>query len=124
MGKDYKAYLHITPMNCRKREGGGGYEIRYQEHVKVRPGVSGRKPRITGHRIRVMDIVLWQTKCGWSPDEIVSQFPQLSLADVHAALAYYWDHKEEIEADIRSAEEIEAKSRRKHPSIASYSSQM
>jgi uncharacterized protein (DUF433 family) len=88
-----------------------------REHVKITPGVSGGKPRITGHRIRVMDIVLWQTKCGWSPDEIVSQFPQLSLADVHAALAYYWDHKEEIEADIRSAEEIEAKSRRKHPSI-------
>ena len=88
-----------------------------REHVKITPGVSGGKPRITGHRIRVMDIVLWQTKCGWSPDEIVSQFPQLSLADVHAALAYYWDHKEEIEADIRSAEEIEAKSKRKHPSI-------
>ncbi|MBM4341614.1 MAG: DUF433 domain-containing protein [Deltaproteobacteria bacterium] len=88
-----------------------------REHVEITPGVSGGKPRIAGHRIRVMDIVLWQTKCGWSPDEIVSQFPQLSLADVHAALAYYWDHKEEIEADIRSAEEIEAKSRRKHPSI-------
>jgi uncharacterized protein (DUF433 family) len=87
-----------------------------REHVKITPGVSGGKPRIAGHRIRVMDIVLWQTKCGWSPDEIVFHFPQLSLAEVHAALAYYWDHKEEVEADIRSAEEIEAKSRRKHPS--------
>jgi uncharacterized protein (DUF433 family) len=88
-----------------------------KEHLKSTAGVSGGKPRIAGHRIRVMDIVLWQTKCGWSPDEIVSQFPQLNLADVHAALAYYWDHKEEIEADIRSAEERETRSRRKHPSI-------
>jgi len=88
-----------------------------REHIRITPGVSGGKPRINGHRIRVMDIVLWQTKCGWSPDEIVSQFPKLSLADVHAALAYYWDHREEIEADIRSAEEIESKSKRKHLSI-------
>ncbi len=87
-----------------------------REHVKITPGVSGGKPRIAGHRIRVMDIVLWQTKCGWSPDEIVFHFPQLSLAEVHAALAYYWDHKEKVEADIRSSEENEAKSRRKHPS--------
>ena len=86
------------------------------EHVKITPGVSGGKPRITGHRIRVMDIVLWHTQCGWSPDEIVFHFPQLSLAEVYAALAYYWDHKEEVEADIRTAEEIEGKSRRKHPS--------
>ncbi len=88
-----------------------------REHITTTRGVSGGKPHITGSRIRVMDIVLWQTKCGWSPDEIVSQFPQLTLADVHAALAYYWDHKEEIETDIRAAEKIETKSRGKHPSI-------
>ena len=45
-----------------------------REHVEVTPGVSGGKPRITGHRIRVMDIVLWHTQCGWSPDEIVFHF--------------------------------------------------
>jgi uncharacterized protein (DUF433 family) len=88
-----------------------------RDHVKITPGVSGGKPRIAGHRIRVMDIVLWHTKLGWSPDEIVSQFPQLTLADVYAALTYYWDHKNDIEADIRSAEKVEAKSRGKHPSI-------
>jgi hypothetical protein len=64
----------------------------------------------------VVDIVLWRNKCGWSPDEIVSQFPQLTLADVHAALTYYWDHKKEIDAEIRHAEEVEAKARSRHPS--------
>jgi uncharacterized protein (DUF433 family) len=88
-----------------------------REHVKSTPGVSGGKPRIAGHRIRVMDVVLWHNKLGWSPDEIVSQFPQLTLADVYGALTYYWDHKKEIEADIRSSEESETRSRRKHPSI-------
>lgn len=87
-----------------------------KEHVKIAPGVGGGKPCIAGHRIRVMDIVLWHNKLGWSPDEIVSQFPQLTLADVYAALTYYWDHKKEIEAEIRRSEEVEAKARPRHPS--------
>ena len=87
-----------------------------REHVKSTPGVSGGKPRIAGHRIRVMDIVLWHNRLGWSPDEIVSQFPQLTLADVYAALTYYWDHKKEIEAEIRRAEEVESRARSRHPS--------
>ena len=87
-----------------------------KEHVKITPGIGGGKPHIAGHRIRVMDIVLWHNKLGWSPDEIVSQFPQLMLADVYAALTYYWDHKKEIETEIRRAEEVEAKARSRHPS--------
>lgn len=87
-----------------------------KEHVKITPGIGGGKPHIAGHRIRVMDIVLWHNKLGWSPDEIVSQFPQLVLGDVYAALTYYWDHKKEIETEIRRAEEVEAKARSRHPS--------
>jgi len=87
-----------------------------KEHVKITSGIRGGKPTIAEHRIRVMDIVLWHNKLGWSPDEIVSQFPQLTLADVYAALTYYWDHKKEIEAEIRRAEEAEAKARSRHPS--------
>jgi uncharacterized protein (DUF433 family) len=87
-----------------------------KEHIKITPGINGGKARIAGHRIRVMDIVLWHNKCGWSPDEIVSQFPQLTLADVYAALTYYWDHKKEIEAEIRRSEEAETKARSRHPS--------
>ena len=49
--------------------------------------------------------VLW-TEQGQSADEIVSSFPQLSLADVHAALAFYFDHQAQIDADIRREEEI------------------
>jgi len=41
---------------------------------------------------------------------------QLTLADVYAALTYYWDHKREIEGEIRRAEEVEAKARSRHPS--------
>jgi uncharacterized protein (DUF433 family) len=70
------------------------------EHIVATPGVCGGKPRITGHRIRVQDIVLWHESLGQAPEEIVGRFPQLTLADVHAALAYYFDHREQIQADI------------------------
>src|SRR3972149_2456027 len=69
-------------------------------HIETTPGTCGGKPRVAGHRIRVQDIVLW-TEQGKSADEIVTDFPQLSLADVYAALAYYHDHRAQIDQDIR-----------------------
>ena len=81
-----------------------------RKHIEITPNVCGGRPRIAGHRIRVQDVVLWAEQ-GQSPDEIVSSFPQLSLADVHAALAYYYDHREEIEQQIRDNEAIIAKAR-------------
>lgn len=71
-----------------------------RNHIEITPGICGGKPRIAGHHIRVQDIVLW-TEEGLSPDEIVSRFPQLSLADVHAALAYYHDHRADVDQQIR-----------------------
>jgi hypothetical protein len=50
---------------------------------------------------------------GMSPDEIVSEYPSITLAQVHAALAYYFENRERIDADIeaarRYAEEMKAK---------------
>jgi uncharacterized protein (DUF433 family) len=73
--------------------------------IEITPGTCGGKPRIAGHRIRVQDIALW-TEEGRSADEIVADFPQLSLSDVYAALAYYHEHREEIDQDIREDEEF------------------
>lgn len=66
------------------------------------PGVCGGKPCIAGHRVRVSDIVIWHEHEGLSADAIVSQLPGLSLADVYTALAYYYEHLEEIRTEIRS----------------------
>ena len=74
-------------------------------HIEITPGTCAGKPRIAGHRIRVQDIMLW-TEEGRSADEIVADFPQLSLGDVYAALAYYHDHREQIDRDIREDEEF------------------
>ncbi len=68
-------------------------------HIEATPGVAGGKPRIAGRRITVRDIVIWHERLGIGPDEIATEH-DLSLADVHAALAYYFDHREEIDWSI------------------------
>jgi uncharacterized protein (DUF433 family) len=71
-----------------------------QEHVKIMPGHCGGKAHIAGHRIKVQHIAAWHERLGRNPDEIVAEHPGLTLADVYAALAYYYDHRDEIDADI------------------------
>jgi uncharacterized protein (DUF433 family) len=73
------------------------------EHIQITPGICGGKPRIAGHRIRVQDIVIWYEHLNMAPDDIVYHHPSITLADVHAALAYYYDHLEEIRQDIRQS---------------------
>ena len=68
--------------------------------------VRGGRPRVAGSGVTVRRIVGWY-KLGLSPEEIADRIGHLSLAQVHAALAYYHANRDEIEADI-SAEEIEA----------------
>ena len=77
----------------------------------------GGKPRIAGHRIRVEDIVIWHERMGMLPDEIVYHYPTITLADVYAALAYYFDHLEEIRQQIREDEVFALEMKAKTPSI-------
>lgn len=71
-----------------------------RDHIEIVQGPNGPKARVAGSRIRVQDVVIWHEKLGMSPDEIVHHYPTITLADVHAALAYYWDHRDEIEDTI------------------------
>ena len=82
------------------------------EHIEVTPGISGGKPRIAGHRITVQDIVIWHERMGLSPDEIATEY-NLTLGDIFAALAYYHDHREEIEDAIRRDDAFVAELRAK-----------
>jgi len=68
--------------------------------------IRGGRPRIAGTGVTVRRIVGWY-KLGLSPEEICESIGHLSLAQVHAALAYYHANREEIEADIAD-EEAEA----------------
>ena len=53
-------------------------------------------------RVKVIEVVMDQMAHGWSPQEIHRQHPTLSLAQIHAALSYYYDHRDEIDAMIRA----------------------
>jgi len=57
-------------------------------------------PVIDNTRTKVIEIVLESMSYGWSPEELHLQHPYLSLGQIHSALAYYWDHKEELDRDI------------------------
>jgi uncharacterized protein (DUF433 family) len=65
--------------------------------------------RIAGSRIRVIDVAVEHSFHGWSPRQIQEQHSHLTLGQVYAALAYYFDHKGELDADIeRRDKEAEA----------------
>jgi uncharacterized protein (DUF433 family) len=80
-------------------------EVAQIQHIEKTPGVCGGRACIAGHRIRVQDIVAWHEQRGYSPDEIVDMFPGITLADVHAALTYYFDNREEIEEEFKQSDE-------------------
>jgi uncharacterized protein (DUF433 family) len=89
-------------------------EILETAQIVRTPGVCGGKPRIEGDRIKVEHIAVCYERMGMTDDEIVKSHPTITLAQKHAALAYYFEHKQEIDADIeegkRFVEDLKAKS--------------
>jgi uncharacterized protein (DUF433 family) len=85
------------------------------QHIEITPGIAGGKPRIAGHRITVQSVVIRHERIGVSADEIASDLG-VSLADVYAALAYYYDHRQEIDKSILSDESYAAELRTRIPS--------
>lgn len=75
------------------------------EHIAVdERGV----PVLADTGTKVIEIVLDKLAYGWSAEEIHYQHPHLSLGQIHSALAYYWDHQDELDADIqRRLEHVE-----------------
>ena len=60
-------------------------------------------------KVKVIEVVLDKLAHGSSPEEIHFQYPHLSLAQIHAAFAYYYDHQAELDAEIqRRWEEVNA----------------
>ena len=85
------------------------------DHIETTPDVCGGQPRIAGHRITVRQIVVWHDRLGRSADEIASSYG-LSIADVYAALAYYFNHREEIDAWAAADADLIAEMRQSIPS--------
>jgi uncharacterized protein (DUF433 family) len=83
------------------------------EYIAIKPGYCDGKAHIAGHRIKVQHVAVWHDRMGMTPEEIVATYPSISLPAVHAALAYYYSHRADIDADIerdrRFVAELQAK---------------
>ncbi len=74
-------------------------------------------PIIANTTMKVVELITSQIAYGWSPEELHFQYPFLSMAQIHSALAYYWDHKDELDADIeRRSQYTQAMRRQTGPS--------
>lgn len=68
-------------------------------YISRKKGIQGGKPVITGTRIPVSTIIIWY-KAGKEIHDILDMYPQLKPSQIHDALSYYYDHREEIEEEI------------------------
>ncbi len=68
--------------------------------IETTPNICGGHPRIAGTRIRVVDIVAWHNGAEKTAEEIASEY-DLELADVYAAMAFYYAHIEQMKVLIK-----------------------
>ncbi len=83
-------------------------------HISTQPQVMSGRPCIAGTRVRVMDIVAAR-QAGVPDDELLEYFSSRTLArgELHAALAYYYDHQDEIDAALAEDAELGRQAERK-----------
>src|SRR2546421_4020641 len=84
-------------------------EVTYP-HIEKIEGASARLRRLP--RIRVAQIVIDYLNHGWSADEICIHYPHLKPAEVHSAMAYYFDHQAEIDSEIEAEQRLIDESRK------------
>lgn len=71
-------------------------ETRYEHIVLDDSGM----PLIADTTMKLTELVASQRAYGWSPEELANQFPYLTLGQILSALAYYWDHQQDVDAEI------------------------
>jgi uncharacterized protein (DUF433 family) len=82
--------------------------------IELRPNHSGQQRAfLAGTRVRVQDIYALSELQSKTPDEIVEALPHLTLSQVHSALAYYFEHRNEILQEIRDDDDFAAAIRQK-----------
>jgi len=86
--------------------------------IELRPRGTEETPCIPGTRIRVLDIGIEFEYFGKSADEIIRAHPHLTLAQVHAALSYFYEHIIEMQEKIRKDKEYVEKLKQAYPAKA------
>lgn len=85
-------------------------------HIEITPGICGGKPRIAGHRITVANVATWHQQMKMPPETIAEEY-SLPLADVYAALSYYFDHQAEIDHSIQEGQAFADELKQRTPSL-------
>ena len=86
-------------------------ETKYEHVVLDEKGVAS----IAGTNMKVIELVLEKSAYGWSPEELHFQHPYLLLGQIHSALAYYWDHQNELDEDIKCRLSIVEQTKQRMP---------
>ena len=76
-------------------------------HIVSDLDICGGSPRLEGTRIPVRTIVIYALHHGSSPEELLGYYPHVSLAAIYDALSYYYDNREEIDAEIAANKALE-----------------
>ena len=84
-------------------------------YIEMTPGVLGGKPHISGRRISVQNIVVWHEWLDLSADEIANEL-DLTLAEIYAAFAYYYNNPQEIDQSIKDSQAFVEEMKKKIPS--------
>jgi uncharacterized protein (DUF433 family) len=78
--------------------------------------ICGGSPIVEGTRTRVIDIAIEYEMLGRSPDEIISSHPHLNLPQVHDALSFYYENRDELDQKTEQDQEFIARLTKKIPS--------
>ena len=70
-------------------------------YIISRKDYCGGHPVIKGTKFPVRSVVNYILQQGFSPEELVKEFPHLTLAQVYDALSYYYDHGDDIERELQ-----------------------
>ena len=89
-------------------------------YIECKPGFAGGSPVIVGTKFPVRSVVGYILKMGMTPEELVREFPYLTLSQIYGALSFYYDHKAQVDQDILENTEEYARERfnARHPSLS------
>lgn len=90
-------------------------DLLLEKHIVATPDIRSGKPRLAGTRITVADVAVMHLRMGQSLEEIAGAY-ELSLAAVHAAMSYYYDHREDIDAELAKGVALAKELKQKYPS--------
>lgn len=87
-----------------------------EQHIEATPEIRSGKPRFAGTRLTVADVAVMHLRLGYSLAEIAGDY-NVSLAAIHAAMSYYYDHQDKIEADMAESKQFAADLAKSTPSL-------